>query len=109
MKTLREETIETLIIEHNFVSEGTARLFLARAEKRGSGFATGNASFPIQYTPRQMRGYVAKRLQLARTVQHEMNKKFDFHLKGWGRQYFKGLVVGMSEMVDAIVNNDVDV
>ena len=97
----RRDLIGDIMVEHG-ISRAAAKLFLARASKRQSGFATGNTSFPIQYTTRQMRKYVAKRLNMSRTLH------IDMQIHGWGRQYFKGLVVGMSDMVDAFVNNDVE-
>jgi len=108
MTNFRNETINDITVERNIDRE-EARKFLIRAEKRGSGFATGNLSFPIQYTTRQMRSYVAKGLNEARTIHHRMNTEYKFSLSGWSVQYFKGLVCGMSYMLDAVVNNDVEV
>ncbi len=108
MANFRNETIDDIAVERN-INRNEAVEFLIRAEKRGSGFATGNLSFPIQYTTRQTRNYVAKRLNEARTIHHKMNKGFKIKSPGWGSQYFKGLVCGMSDMLDAVVNNDVEV
>lgn len=99
----RNELINEIMVERD-IERRDAKLFVTRAEKRGSGFATGNMSFPIQYTTRQMRRYVAKRLNMSRTLHHGTEL-----ICGWDCQYFKGLVVGMSDMVSAVVNNDVEV
>jgi len=103
-----QEIIEEIMQEHNLDWE-QAKLFLTRAEKRQSGFATGNRNFPIQYTTRRMRSHVAKQLNVARTVHIRVYKNRGFKVQGWGRQYFKGLVFGMSAMVSAVVNNDVQI
>lgn len=109
LSTFRQDTIESIMAEREILDFAKAELFLARAEKRGSGFATGNVSFPIQYTTRQTRSYVAKRLNDARTIHIKMRSERCISVSGWNRSYFKGLVVGMSDMVDAVVNNDVEV
>ncbi len=100
--------IQDLMVEHS-MDRLEATIFVERSQRRGSGFVSGNTWFPIQYTTRATRSFVAKKLNQARTIHLRINSGSSVKVTSWDHVYFTGLVVGMAEMFDAVANNTVEV